>query len=246
MSTMRILLIALLVCSSFSCSDQQWKRVLEGAQGPAGLSSTEVAAGLREALTIGANQAAGAASMRDGFFKNPALFIPFPEEAIKVKNTALTLGLGSQVTRFEETLNRAAEEASKQAAPILVNAITSMGINDAFAILRGDNNAATNYLRTTTEAALLDAFRPRVQDAVDAVELTKYWQPLASAYNTATTFTGGQSVNPDLTGYVTEKALNGLFVLVAQEEAHIRENPAARVTDLLKKVFGSPETGRNK
>ncbi len=236
-----ILLFAALLL--VACSDQTLQRTLDGVLGQSGggLTTTEVASGLKEALVVGAQNSVNFASVRDGFYKNPSLFIPFPEEAQKVKTTAMNLGLSGQVNKFEETLNRAAEEAVKQATPILVNAITSMSIEDAFGLLKGGENAATNYLRNKTEVSLLQAFQPKVQEAVDKVELTKYWNPLASAYNTASTFTGGQAVNPDLTKYVTDHAMDGLFLLITKEEASIRKDPAARVSDLLKKVFGSAE-----
>ncbi len=225
-----------------SCSEQSLQRTLEGVlQSESSLSTSEVTSGLKEALVKGAQDAVTVSSVKDGFYKNTSLFIPFPDEALKVKTTAMNLGLGAQVTKFEETLNRAAEAAVKEATPILVNAITSMTVEDAFGLLKGGDTAATDYLRKKTEADLLTAFRPKVQQAVDNVELTKYWNPLASAYNTASTFTGGQVVNPDLTGYVTDRAMEGLFKLIAKEEANIRANPAARGTELLRKVFGSPE-----
>ncbi len=207
--------------------------------GPAPLSSAEVAQGLKEALVLGAERAVASSSIRDGFYKNPRLFIPFPEEAAAVRQTALNLGLRSQVDRFEENLNRAAEEAVREATPIFVNAITSMSIQDAFGILNGGPNAATIFLRSRTEAELMERFRPEADKAVNSVELTKYWSPLAQAYNTASVFTGAQAVNPDLVGYVSENALDGLFLLVADEEARIREEPAARVSELLRRVFGS-------
>ncbi len=228
-----------------ACSNESVKRVMDGMGGilseEKGLTSNEVAAGLREALQVGVQNAVAQGSQRDGFFKNQQLRIPFPEEAEKVRSTAMNLGLRSQVERFEETLNRAAEEATKQAAPIFIDAITSMSINDAFGILKGENTAATAYLRGRTEAELTQLFAPSVKDAIESVELTRYWQPLASAYNTASTFTGGQQVNPDLQGYVTERTMDGLFTLIAQEETKIRENPAARVSDLLRKVFGAQD-----
>jgi hypothetical protein len=114
-----------------------------------------------------------------------------------------------------------------------------MTITDAFGILRGDQQAATQYLRTRTENDLTALFAPKVQEAIDKVELTKYWNPLTSAYNQASTFTGGKPVNTDLNQYVTDQAINGLFLLVADEEKKIRENPAARTSDLLRRVFGS-------
>jgi hypothetical protein len=165
--------------------------------------------------------------------------LPFPEDAIKVKEKALELGLSAQVEKFEATLNRAAEEAAKEAAPIFVNAIKNMTVEDGFNILRGGNHAATNFLKDKTSSQLVSAFQPKVKTAIEKVELTKYWEPLAKAYNTATFLTGGEKVNPDLENYVTAKAMDGLFLMVSKEEEKIRLDPVARVSDLLKKVFGS-------
>lgn len=242
---MKNALIFSLILLLSACSHESIKRTMDTVgqvmNEEQGLSTTEVAAGLREALVVGVNNAVATSSVKDGFYKDPQLFIPFPEEAQKVKSTALNLGLKSQVDRFEETLNRAAEEAVKEATPIFVNAITSMTINDAFAILKGNNDAATQYLRSRTENELAGLFKPKVDDAIAKVELTKYWNPLASAYNTASAFTGGEAINPDLTQYVTEKTMNGLFTRIADEEEKIRENPAARVSELLRKVFGETD-----
>lgn len=203
------------------------------------LSNQEVIAGLKEALTIGAEKAAELASATDGFYKNPALFIPFPEEAQKVKETALQYGFDNQVAQFEMTLNRAAEEAAKEAAPIFVNAIKSMTVADGFAILNGDDHAATNFLKDKTNEELTSKFRPKVAAAIETVNLTAYWEPIITKYNTVNFLTGGDDINPDLEAYVTERAIEGLFVHVATEEEKIRENPQARVTELLMKVFGS-------
>ncbi len=202
------------------------------------LSPDEVASGLKEALILGTNKAVDFAGAENRFWTNSKLRIPFPEEAEKVKTTATNLGLGSQVERFEENLNHAAEKAVAHATPIFVEALTFMSIDDAFSILNGGENAATQYLRQTTEEDLAEAFRPEVSKAINEVDLTKYWEPLASAYNTTSVFTGAENIDPDLENYVTEKAMNGLFLLIAEEEKNIRENPAARVTDLLEKVFG--------
>lgn len=240
---MKNLLILSLFVLLAACSNESFRRTMDGfgkvINEEQGLTSNEVAAGLREALVVGVNNAVATSSVKDGFYRDPRLFIPFPEEAQKVKSTAMNLGLKTQVDRFEETLNRAAEEAVKEATPIFVNAITSMTINDAFAILGGNNDAATLYLRSRTENELAGLFKPKVDDAIAKVELTKYWNPLASAYNTASTFTGGQAINPDLTQYVTEKTMEGLFTRIADEEEKIRENPSARVSDLLRRVFGT-------
>ena len=203
------------------------------------LTNEEVIAGLKEALIIGANNAGGITSKMDGFLKNDLIRLPFPEDAIKVKEKALELGLSAQVEKFEATLNRAAEEAAKEAAPIFVNAIKNMTVEDGFNILRGGNHAATNFLKDKTSSQLVSAFQPKVKTAIEKVELTKYWEPLAKAYNTATFLTGGEKVNPDLENYVTAKAMDGLFLMVSKEEEKIRLDPVARVSDLLKKVFGS-------
>jgi len=202
-----------------------------------GLSSDEVVSGLKEALDIGAKKATESASKIGGFNKNDLIRIPFPEEARDVKELALKVGMSKQVEEFEETMNRAAEKASAEAVDVLVNAVSSMTVKDGFEILNGTDTAATHYLRENTTLELTQKFTPIVNKAIDAVELTRYWQPLASTYN-KNPFKK-EEINPDLTAYVTGKALDGLFTLIKQEEKSIRENPEARVTDLLKKVFGN-------
>lgn len=199
------------------------------------LTNDEVINGLREALTVGTNQSTALASKLDGFYKNPEIFIPFPQEVQAVKEYALKVGLKAQVNKFEMTLNRAAEEAAKSAAPIFINAIKGMSITDGFTILKGNDNAATVYLQNKTTADLKRLFTPIVKKATSKVQLTKYWTPLASSYNRVPLV---QKVNPDLNAYVTDRAIQGLFKLIADEELKIRKNPAARVSDLLKKVFG--------
>jgi hypothetical protein len=202
------------------------------------LTNEEVIQGLKEALKQGAERSVELAAVEDGFYKNAALYIPFPEEAQKVKQTALDVGFDAQVERFERTLNRAAEEAAKEAAPIFIDAIMSMTIQDGFNILNGADNAATEYLRNRTSAQLRQKFSPKVEAAIEKVELTKYWQPLITKYNAVNFLTGGDDINPDLNAYVTERAIEGLFIHVAAEEKRIRENPEARVTAILQKVFG--------
>jgi Protein of unknown function (DUF4197) len=201
---------------------------------PTKLSNEEVIKGLKEALSIGTNNSSQTAGKLDGFYKNPNLFIPWPEEAVEVKNKLTSLGLSSKVEEFEMSLNRAAEEAALNAAPIFLNAITSMNLQDGFSILKGTDTAATNYLRKSTYEPLKDKFLPTVQAAIAKVQVTSYWNPLISTYNKIP-FVKKQ--NPDLDQYVTNKAINGLMLLIANEEKNIRNNPAARVSDLLKKVF---------
>ena len=200
------------------------------------LSNEEVIKGLKEALSVGTNNSTTKASKADGFFKNPAIKIPFPPEAEKIKSTVISLGMQKQVDDFVLTLNRAAEEASKEAAPIFLNAITSMTVQDGFAILKGEDNAATNYLNEKTSNQLSEKFKPIVESAIQKVEVTKYWKPIITRYNKVPFV---EKQNPDLDAYVTQLAMEGMFKLIAEEELKIRKDPAARVSDLLKRVFGS-------
>lgn len=199
------------------------------------LSNAEVISGLKEALNVGTNNATGKASRVDGFFKNPAIKIPFPPEARAVESTARSIGMSSQVDNFVKTMNRAAEEASKEAAPIFINAVRTMTITDGLSILRGGDGAATNYLRGRTTAELTNKFSPIVKRAINKVHLTRFWKPIITKYNK---IPGVRRQNPDLDRYITERALQGLFKLIADEENKIRRDPAARVSDILRKVFG--------
>jgi len=203
------------------------------------LTNTEVISGLKEALNVGIKNSVNLTSVTDGFLGNAAIRLPFPEDALKVKQKALDWGLSGQVDKFETTLNRAAEEATKEALPIFVDAITNMSISDGFTILNGGDGAATKFLKDQTTAKLVTAFSPKVEAAIAKVKLTEYWNPIITKYNSAMTLTGGEKLNPDLNKYVTEKAIAGLFLMVEQEENKIRKDPMARVSDILQKVFGS-------
>lgn len=203
------------------------------------LTNTEVISGLKEALNVGIKNSVNLTSIYDGFLGNATIRLPFPEDALKVKQKALDWGLSSQVDKFETTLNRAAEEATKEALPIFMDAITNMSISDGFSILNGGDGAATKYLKGQTTAKLVTAFSPKVEAAIAKVKLTEYWNPIITKYNSAMTLTGGEKLNPDLNKYVTEKAIAGLFHMVEQEENKIRKDPMARVSDILQKVFGS-------
>jgi hypothetical protein len=222
-----------------ACSPQELQSVLGTMNTPNALSNEEVVKGLKEALQVGTERAVGQAGAANGFWSNAAIRIPFPQEAIKVKNTLLDLGMNKPVEDFEKTMNTAASDAAREAVPVFVDAITSMTIQDGFNLLRGGENAATNFLREKTSAALRAKFTPVVEKATAQVALTNYWQPLASTYNTATLLTGGKAVDPDLNAYVTTKAMDGLFLLLAGEEKKIREDPVARTTALLQKVFAA-------
>jgi hypothetical protein len=235
-------LLLLMLGIATSCS-AQLPRSIKDAAGkvtakPGGLTNDEVIAGLKEALGKGAEQSVSKGSALDGFWKDDRIRIPFPAEAQKVKSTLTGMGMTAQVQEFELTMNRAAEEAAKEALPVLRDAILGMSVSDGFAILKGGDQAATNYLREKTTASLMARFRPIVERATSKVALTSYWTPLTSAYNKAGAFTSQKAVDTDLDGYVTQKAIEGLFVLVAEEEARIRKDPMARTSDLLRRVFG--------
>jgi hypothetical protein len=199
-------------------------------------SQSEIANGLKEALQVGAQNATGRLSAVNGFLGNAAIKILMPPEAKKVENTLREFGFGSQVDRAITSMNRAAEDASAKALPIFGDAIRSITINDGLSILRGSNDAATQYLKGKTTTSLTTAFRPVIQQSLDKVNATAYWKELFTIYNKLPTTRS--KVNTDLAGYVTERALSGVFVNIADEELKIRTNPAARVSDLLKKVFG--------
>ncbi len=204
-----------------------------GGSAGAGLSSDEIANGLKEALEVGATKGTAKLSGVDGFFKDAAIKILMPPEAVKAEQKLRGIGLGSQVDDAILTMNRAAEDAAKSATPIFVNAIKSMSIQDAVGILKGGDFAATDYLKSKTTSQLTEAFRPVIETSLQKVDATKYWNTLFTTYNRFSI----NKVNPDLTAYVTEKALSGIFYQVGLEEQQIRKDPLARTSDLLKKVF---------
>jgi hypothetical protein len=152
-----------------------------------------------------------------------------------MRTTLMKMGMKKQVDAFEKQMNRAAEDAAKKAAPIFMKAVTSMTIQDGLTILRGKDDEATQYLRKTTAAQLSKEFRPIISASLKKVEITKYWNPLFTTYNKVPFV---KKVNPKLDEFVTNKAIEGLFLLIAEEETKIRKDPAARITEILKKVFG--------
>ena len=201
-----------------------------------GLSTADISAGLKEALTNGTNKGTATLSQADGFFGNAAVKILLPPEAQKVESTLRSMGLGKQVDDAILSMNRAAEDACKSAAPIFVNAIKQMSFEDAANILRGSDTAATGYLRGKTTADLTTAFSPVIKQSLEKVDATKYWNTLITTYNK---IPFQKKINPDLAAYVTDKSLNGVFYQIALQEKSIRQDPAARTSDILKKVFGS-------
>jgi hypothetical protein len=202
-----------------------------------GLTTSEIASGLKQALEVGAQNSSSQLSALDGFFKNAAIKILLPPEAQKVEKTLRDLGMSSLVDKAILSVNRAAEDAAKSAAPIFIDAIKTMSIQDALGILKGGDFAATNFLKSKTTASLTTAFKPVIDNSLSKVGATKYWGDVFNAYNKFAT----NKINPDLSGFVTEKAIGGIFYQVSLEEQKIRKDPVARVTDLLKKVFGSKE-----
>ncbi|MFI5123814.1 MAG: DUF4197 domain-containing protein [Chitinophagales bacterium] len=212
------------------------KQVTGNSSSGSGLSSDEIIDGLKQALTLGAQKSADKLSAADGFFKDAAVKVLMPPQAQNVEKTLRNLGMGKLVDDAILSMNRAAEDASKSAAPIFVNAVKRMTVQDGLGILRGADTAATGYLRKSTSPELTAAFHPVIDSSLQKTGATKYWKTLFDTYNKLpTTF---RKVDPDLTSFVTQKAMDGIFYYVAQEEQKIRKDPAAQVTDLLKKVFG--------
>src|SRR5579862_2349941 len=210
------------------------KDALSGNKGTS-LSNDDIVSGLKQALTLGAQKSADRLSAVDGFFKDAAVKILLPPEAQKVEKTLRNLGMGQMVDNAILSLNRAAEDASKSAAPIFINAVRNMSIGDALGILRGPDTAATSYLKKGTTPQLTVAFKPVIDASLKKTDATKYWKDLFETYNKVPFV---KKINPDLTSYATQKAIEGIFYYVAVEEKNIRKNPAAQATDLLKKVFG--------
>ncbi|MFT2010880.1 DUF4197 domain-containing protein [Pontibacter sp. 13R65] len=200
------------------------------------LSTDEVAEGLKQALTTGATKGTDMVSQVDGYLKNPAIMIPFPPEIKRVEDRLRQIGMGGEVDKFVVALNRAAEDAAQEAKPIFVSAIKQMTIQDAWSILKGQDDAATVYLNRTTSAQLNEKFKPIIQSSLSKVNATEYYTNLITAYNKLPLV---QKVNPNLDEYATGKAIDGLFVMVANEEKNIRQNPGARSTALLQKVFSA-------
>ena len=238
------------------CTELQQVATQVGTQvltGAIGISNTENASGLKEALSVGITSSVTALSKQNGYYSNPLLKILLPEEAQGiVNNIKMIPGGQDMVNEVIVRLNRAAEDAAKEAGPIFLKSITSMSISDATGILFGNNDAATQYLKRTTYSQLTSAFAPKINASLDKklvgnISTNQSWSTLTSAYNSVANSLIGKTanltpVNANLGEYVTQKALDGLFSNLAGEEQKIRQNPAARSTDLLKKVFGQLDT----
>ena len=200
-----------------------------------GVTEAEAGQGIKEALSQGLAGAVLKLNKEDGFFKDALYKILVPEDAQKIANTLRDIGFGSLVDKAILQINRGAEDAAGYAKPIFVNAIKSMSIQDAIGLVRNGDTSATHFFREKTTAQLMSAFTPVIKASLDKVDATKYYGDMVNKYNSIPLV---RKLNPDLTGYVTTKATNALFDLVAQEEKNIRTNFAARTTDILRKVFG--------
>lgn len=203
-------------------------------QGGGVLSNTDIASGLRQALDLGIDKQVTKLTQTDGFFKNELVKILLPEELQKVDNALRKIGLSSLADEGLKVLNRAAEDAVKEATPIFVNAVKDITFDDAKNILLGEQNAATSYLTTKTQTELYNKFKPVINNSFSKVGADKIWTNLITKYNNLPLT---NNVNPDLTDYVTGEALKGVYTMIAVEEKSIRTKVSSRSTDLLKKVF---------
>ena len=200
------------------------------------LTGNDATAGLKEALTQGAGKAVDLLGRENGFLGNPKVRIPLPDKLDRAGKMMRSMGMGKQVDELETTLNRAAEAAVPEAKKLLVDAIAGMSVQDAKGILTGGDNSATEYFRRTTSAPLGDKFRPIVQQAIAKVKLAEQYNLFAGS---AARFGLIDKEDSTLDGYVTNKALDGLFMMIAEEEKAIRENPLGATGSLARKVFGA-------
>ena len=198
-------------------------------------TNLEISNALKQALEQGTGKSSDQLSAVNGFFGNAAVKILFPPEAQKVEKTLRSIGLSKLADNVILSLNRAAEDAAGKAKPIFVSAIKQMTLKDVTNILLGNQDAATQYFKRTTTLQLAASFKPVIKTSLNNVGATKYYSDAASAYNKVPFVT---KVNPDISDYVTQKAIDGLFVEIAREELNIRQNLGARTTPLLQKVFG--------
>lgn len=237
----KILLSFLVIAFSATTANAQLKGLADKAKnalgsktGTTSLSNTDISAGLKEALKKGVSQQVTKLTATDGFFKNEAVKILLPDELKKVDQTLRKMGMASLADEGIKVLNRAAEDAVKEATPIFVNAITSMSITDAKNILMGADNSATTYLQKSTTTPLYGKFNPVVKTSLSKVGADAVWATIIKKYNSLPLVS---KVNPDLNDYVTNKAMDGVFKMIAVEEKNIRNNFTSRTSDLLKKVF---------
>jgi len=227
----KIILIALILQVS-ACNELQ--QVLEDAAGSTGLSTIQIANGLKEALDNGVENQVTTLGVADGFFKNELVKILLPEELQKVDTALRKIGLSSLADEGLKVLNRAAEDAVGEAIPIFKDAIVNMTFADAKNILMGNQDAATQYLQNATSVSLREKFSPIIQNSFQKVGADQVWTNLINRYNNIPFV---NKVNPNLTAYTTDEAMKGVFKMVAVEEVKIRTDIKSRTSDLLKKVF---------
>ncbi len=200
-----------------------------------GLTNALASDGIKEALVKGVTMGVTALSAKDGYYANPLVKIAFPEELQRVDKALRAAGLGSMADKGIQLLNRAAEDAASSATDIFVSAITDMTITDAVNIVAGGNTAGTEYLKNHTTSKLAESFNPIIEKSLGKVNAPKYWNTLITKYNSLPLVT--KQVEPDLTKYVTSKAIDGMFVKISEQEKAIRENPLERTSDVLESVF---------
>ncbi len=234
------LALAAALLTGSSAFAQDIKGVIQGAMGTAsagsGAGQSDSAAGLKEALAVGTGNAVQALSKPDGYFGDAAVKILLPGKLQTAADVLKKAGYQKEVDELILSMNRAAESAAPKARPIFENAVKNMSFEDASKILNGGNTAATDYFKSKTSSQLTEAFKPAVSDSMNQVGVTRAYKALTDRYTSMVPF--GQVDSFDLDRYVTQKSVDGLFVKIGQEEARIRTNPAARTTELLKKVFG--------
>lgn len=237
---MKKIVVLFTVVSIFFSSCSSGQEILKsvgdvlGTSGDTPVTELEIINGLKQALEVGITKGSQVVSKVDGYNGNSNIRIPFPPDVQKVENTLRDIGLGSEIDKLVVNINRGAEEAAKGAAKIFISAIKKMTITDAMNILKGEQNAATNFLKRTTTQELYNSFRPVIETSLNKVGVTRNWDDIVGKYNKVPFV---KQVNPDLADYVTNEALDGLFFMVEKEEAKIRKDPLARTTDILKRVF---------
>jgi len=200
------------------------------------ISQEDAASAIKEALNKGITKGVELVSKENGYFGDIEIKIPFPQEAKSMEDKLRAIGMGNKVDEVVLSINRAAEDAAVKAKDIFMQAIKQMTLTDAINIVKGEDNAATKYLQAHTTDELVSQFSPVISESLTKVNATKYWSDVIRTYNKIPLV---KKMNPDLTDYVTHKAIDGLFVKIAKEEKEIRKNPAARTSELLKKVFGN-------
>jgi hypothetical protein len=248
--TQRIVLSLILTSAMYSSSAQaDWKSLLNDITSNSAITSAvtsdstnnldydTIVSGLKQALEVGTKEAIESVSQNNGYLSNDLIKIPMPPQLDKLSGIMRKFGLSAQADEFEQSMNRAAERAAPEATNIIMGAIKNMSFDDAKSILNGSDDAATQFFKKNTSDKLTSLFQPVITDSLNKVGTTKYYNNLTDEVSDIPFV--GENVNLDLPGYVTQEALNGLFTMIAAEEKKIRENPAARTTELLQKVFSS-------